>query len=272
MIMKKILIAIDFSESCVNAINYVVELIRDSSVLVEMVHVYNLQISVLNTNSEIPNSQYAEHNNRIRIELSNLMNLVPPQNRGCIHSVEAENPSSCIIKVAEELESELIVMAMRQKYTLIDRFLGTVTANTISKTNIPVLAIPNGCQYSKSENFLFPTEAPYSTSLTESMANNLYRLFNFCELYQDTNIYMVHINKGHCVDIQYNHKPIADLTFIVSCAPSVEEGILRVLEKQSIGLVAIAQKSRKFWERLYHSSVTRKLLFQARIPILVFTE
>ena len=270
--MKKILIAIDFSESCINAVNYVVEMIKGTTILIDMVHVYSLPFTMLNSSSDIKNNVIAKHESLIREKLSDQMLLVPDENRGSIQSSSGENPSSYIIDVAQQLEVELIVMAMRQKYTLIDRFLGTVTANTISNTTIPVLAIPNGSLYSKSENILFPTEAPYSSILTDTMAKRLNRLFEFCDLYRDTNIYMIHVNNGQCIDIEYQHKPIADLKFIVSCASTVEEGILKVVEKQSISLLAIEKKSRKFWERLYHSSVTRKLLFQARLPILVFTE
>jgi len=271
--MKKILIAVDFSESCSNAISYIINLINGTSIQVDMVHVYSIPVKLMTTiTAHVADDVLSDKKKYVTELLEEHMDLIPEKNRGEIFPIYGMDSSSDIIDLAETSKADLIVMALRQKYSMIDRFIGTVTANTMSKTSVPVLAIPNGSKYKSSCNILFPTEQPYAKTLTDELADQLDRLFDYCNIYDKTDIHMVHINKGEGVDIVYKHKPMNDLTFIVSNASSVEEGIKRVLEKHEIDLIAIQKKSRKFWQRLYHSSITRKLLFQARLPILIITK
>lgn len=270
--MNKILIALDFSDSCNNAIAYVKNLIQGTSIKVDMVHVYSIPVTSLTSISADAASEIIEGNKtHINNLLDNHMSTLPQHNQGNTYPVYGVYASSDIVDKANEVGADLIVMALRQKYSLIDRFIGTVTAHTISKSAIPVLAIPNGCTYNSTCKILFPTELPYANTLSDKMADQLDRLFGYCNLYTNPEVYMVHINEGEGVDVVYNHKPIVDLNFIVSNALNVDEGIKKILEKHNVDLIAIQKKSRKFWERLYHSSVTRKLLFQTRLPILIFT-
>jgi len=270
--MKKILIAIDFSESCDNAIAYVKEFIKDTNIIIDMIHVYSIPATTL-TNMPVNVAEQVIDGNKERVQkiLTEKMNQFPVHNQGETFPIYGVYASSDIVEKAKKIKADLIVMALRQKYSMIDRFIGTVTAHTMSKTSIPVLAIPNGSGFKKSCKILFPTDQPYSNFLTDEMANQLDRVFDFCELYENPQINMVHINKGEGVDIVYNHKPIPDVKFIVSNAKTVEEGIKSILDKKEVDLIAIQKKTRSFWERLYHSSVTRKLLFQARLPILIIT-
>jgi len=270
--MEKILIAIDFSESCTNAISFVNGLIKGSSIQVDMVHVYSVPVASLTSMSTKVAEELIEGNKKhIKELMLEQMQLVPLDNRGELHPVYGIYASSDIVDVANSVKADLIVMALRQKYSMIDRLMGTVTAHTISKSSVPVLAIPNGCSYKDTCNVLFPTEAPYSSSLTKSLDSQLQSLFDYCKNYESAKINMVHINQGDGVDIIYKHNAIRNLEFIVSNAKSVEEGIKNILSKYAIDLIAIQKKSRSFWERLYHSSVTRKLLYHAKLPILILS-
>lgn len=270
--MNKILIALDFSESCDNAISYVKELIKDTSIVVDMIHIYSLPTTTL-TNMPVHVAEKVLESSKEHViqQLNEKMLLLPSKNQGEKFPVYGIYPSSDIVEKAKSIKADLIVMALRQKYSMIDRFIGTVTAHAMAKTAIPVLAIPNGSVFKKSCKVLFPTEQPYSKTLTDEMADLLERLFDYCALFDNPQINMVHINKGDGVDIVYNHKPMSDIKFIVSNANSVEQGIKNILVKKELDLIAIQKKTRSFWERLYHSSVTRKLLFQARLPILIIT-
>ena len=270
--MKKILVAIDFSESCENALAYTKELVKDQDTRIDMIHVYNIPItSLTKMSADVVQDVIAENKRNVENMLTDVMQQFPKNNQGKIFPVYGNYASSDIVDKANQINADLIIMALRQKYSMIDRFIGTVTAHTISKTSIPVLAIPNGSTFSNSCNILLPTEQPYAKVLTDSIAANLARLFDYCDLFKTSNIYMVHINNGEGMDIEYKYKPLADVNFIVSNALSMDEGIKKILEKKEIELIAIEKSSRSFWERLYQSNITRKLLFKARLPILIFT-
>jgi len=271
--MKKILLAVDFSESCTNAIRYVNELVHNKDITVDMVNVYSVPIPTITTiTPDIAESVLRDCKDSSQKILEELMNLIDLKNRGSMHAVYGIYPSSDIIDVARTINADLIVMALRQKYSLIDRFIGTVTANTISKSPIPVLAIPNGASFEKSCSVLFPTEERYTSKMKESFVTEINNLINYCKLYPESTIYLVHIDEGNGIDIRFKYPDYSNVRFIASNAASVEEGVKNTIDNYSIDLIAIHKKSRTFWERLYHSSLTRKLLFRARLPLLIFTD
>ena len=270
--MKKLLVAIDFSESCTNAIFYVKELVKGTPLQVDMIHVHSMPVvSMINMSVNITDEVLDANTEHTKNLLDEQMLLLPSENRGETFPVHGEYASSEIIALAVDLESDLIVMALRQKYSIIDRVIGTITAQTIAKSALPILAIPNGCLFKTSSNVLLLTDESYSGKLTDQMASELERLFDYCDFYKDTEIHLVHINEGEkdSFDLVYHHAPLADLKFIVSNASTVAQGVKRVLEEYNIDLIAIHRKNSTFWERLFHSSLTRKLLFQAKLPIFV---
>jgi|GEM_PF-1261779 len=270
--MKKILIAVDFSESCTNAIAYIRHLTSGSKIKVDMMHMYSVPVVSLTnlpaeTVQQVMNSKKKE-SQELMIEQ---MNILESQNRGEIHLVYGVYPSSEIIEVAKSIEPDLIVMALRQKYSMIYRLLGTVTANTMYKTTIPLLAIPNGASFSNSCHVLHPTEEKHAQTLTDNLADQLEKLVDFCSIFKESSISMIHINKGAGLDVVYKNKPLGDIELIVSQAKTIHEGIKAALEKKEVDIIAIQKSSRNFWERLYHSSLTRKILFNAKLPILILT-
>jgi len=273
--MKKILLASDFSESCQNSLQYVMSLTEGKDIKIDLIHVYDMPASTIAHLPAYAVSNFLEKKKDSVIEqLNQLRNQLPVNQKGDIHAVYGVYPSSEIVHHAQKNNADLIVVALRQKYSLIDRMIGTVTAHTIEKSKIPVLAIPNGAQYEPIERILFPTTILDAGALSDKEEAALDWL---CDFWGDCNqpeIEMVHINQGNndgnSVDVQHSHQLLPDMKFIVSESKKVDEGILKVMEKEAVNLLAFYKPNRTFWERLYHSSVTRKLLFQSRLPLLVF--
>lgn len=268
--MKKILLAVDFSESCENALSYIKKLIKEKDVSVDLIHIYGLPIRTLTSMTFDLTENLIEENKRsVERLLKEQSELIPVNNRGDIHPVYGVYASSEIISKAEEVGADLIVMALRQKYSMIDRFIGTVTANTMSKSKVPVLAIPNGGKYNAKAKIVLPTKEPFASKLSNSMSKELCKLFDLCTLYSEIQLNVIHINKGAQEELQFTSTDYPRISIVASNAVSVEAGIKRILESNEINMIAIENENRTFWERLYHSSLTRKLLFQARLPILI---
>jgi len=269
--VQKIVLATDFSESCENALSYIKQMIQGTDVKVELVHVYDIPITTVSyATPQIAKQLLKDKKAQIIEELQTLSNLLPEANQGEVQAIYGVYPSSDIAYYASSIEADLIVMALRQKYSFIDRMMGTVTAHTIEKSAIPVLAIPNGAQYEPINNILFPTEMHSNGQLNEQEEDALEWLAGFWELCEQPEVDMVHINTDKGIDIEYKNRPLPNMNFLESYAKSVDEGILNIIDKKPVNLLAFYKPNRSFWERLYHSSVTRKLLFQSRLPVLIF--
>lgn len=270
--MRKVLFATDFSDSADGALDFAVNLLQGRNVKVDLIHVFDIPIPIASAVTHramidlIKERKYA-----VKRQLKELLEEFPKDQRGDVHAVHGAYPSSEIAELAREEQVDFIIMAMRQKYSLFDRIIGSCTAHTIQKSDIPVLAIPNGAEFSEFKTILFPTEMNVDDRLEESEKKALGWLYNFWELFDNPEINMIHVTENESeIETKVKNKPFEEMEFTVTGAESVEKGIFDYLKDHPVDLISIYKPNRGFWERLYHSSVSRKLLFKSRIPLLVF--
>ena len=143
--MKRILFATDFSDSCQNALKYVTQMVRGHDTKVDIIHVFDIPVSILSSVSYQSGLSMVSEKNKTCIQrLKEQLEFLDENNRGIIYCINGMYPSAEIAEIAEREEIDVIVMALRQKYSLIDKMIGSTTAHTIQKSTIPVLAIPSG--------------------------------------------------------------------------------------------------------------------------------
>lgn len=270
--MKKILFATDFSDSCQNALDYVVQMIGGKESKISLIHVFDLPVAVLSTISyHAAEGLFHEKSNACSKRLQEIQAQLDPNIQGELFCIQGAYPSAEIAEIADTYEYDLIVMALRQKYSLIDRMIGTTTAHTIQIAKTPVLAIPNGSVYRKVENILFPTAIHASKDLSDKELEGINWLFEFYTYANKPKIHMIHVKQTDPdLYINYKNNPFPPLDFIRTKAISVEDGIIKYLKEHEADLMAFYKPNRSFWERLYHSSISRKMLFKSRIPLLIF--
>lgn len=271
--MTNLLYATDFSESSLNAFEFVRNMVEKYPMKVNFVHVFDIPIpttTTLATNAVAGMIQ--EREEAVKNNLKSLRNELPEDNQGEIFAIYGTYPSTEIAEKAEEIDSMLIVMALRQRYTFFERLIGTTTAHTIQKSNVPVLAVPNGLQFTEFEAILFPTELTIGEELQEKELKALKWLQDFVGIVNKPEIQMIHISPiKDRITTTIKDKPFPGMEFTVTAANTIEDGILGYLEKNSMDLLAIYKPNRPFWERIYHSSSTRKFLEQKKVPLLVFS-
>ncbi len=272
--MKKLLFATDFSNSCENALHYIVSLVKGKEIKVDICHVYDIPIT---DSSYIP---YAAVQGMIDIKkdatikrLKDSLSELPEAQRGEAYPIFGVYPSAEITEKAEEIKADLIVMALRQKYSLMDRMVGSVTAHTIQKATVPVLAIPATATYSEFDDILFPCMMDSYLELTEPEKKAMEWLYSFWDLFDGPKVHLLHIEESEgdeTMDITFKNSPFKKMDFIISHAEDVHTGILQKLMEIDSDLIAVYKPHRKFWERLFHNSETKKLLYHSPVPLLVF--
>lgn len=270
--MRKVLFATDFSDSAEGALSFLAEMIEGREIEVDLIHVFDIPIPIASAvTHKAMIDMIKERRHAVKKQLRDVLEQFPKEQRGNVHAIHGAYPSTEISELAEEEGVDFIIMAMRQKYSLFDKIIGSSTAHTIQKSDIPVLAIPNGAKYSDFKSILFPTNMNIDDRLEGQEKKALEWLYNFWELFDNPEVNMIHVTEDESVlESRVHNKPFAEMEFIVTSAESVEKGILNYLEDHNIDLIAVYKPNRGFWERLYHSSVTRKLLIKSRIPLLVF--
>lgn len=137
---KKILLPTDFSENANNAFTFALELCRKLHAQLILLHAYQAPSS---TGMFISVESYMREDAQ--------SDMLPFINKAAevIHRQNVESiivkmdPISAITSVAINKEVDMIVMGTQGANSLVDIFLGTNTVGVMSKTDIPLLAIPN---------------------------------------------------------------------------------------------------------------------------------
>lgn len=273
--MKKLLFATDFSDTSQDALNYLIAFVADLDVQIDLMHVFDIPLTM--TGGQNPRSIKEIISNkkaRLEKEAQEVFKHIPVDQQGECHVIYGVYPSSEIRDLSRVLKSDLVVMGLRQKYSLIDRLMGTVTAHTIDKIEQPVLVIPQGAKFNGINRIVFPTMMANSVDLSQSEEEALAKLVELAKFSSDTEIDMIHVDvdaeKRAHIDEVFKNRPLDGFTYTRSFADSVDVGIMKYLESGDVDLLAFYRPHRSFWERIYHSSVSRKLLFQSRIPLFVF--
>lgn len=274
--MKKVLFCTDFSETSNLAFTYLLDFLNDRKLSIDLVHVFDIPITM--SSSQFPRAVeglITERGDALRQKLTSWRDRIPDEQTGELHVIYGVYPSTEIVELATRIKTDLIVMGLRQKYSMVDRLIGTVTANTISKSKVPVLAIPQGAVFQPIRNIIFPTIMGIDDQLSQAEEEALFKLIDFANFSGGTKVNFIHIqtdtkDEQSRIDIIFNDVPFKGIEYTRSYAPHVDEGVLKFLEDGKADLLAFYRPHRTFWERLYHSSLTRKLLFKSRTPLLIF--
>ena len=272
--MKRFLFAADFSKANANAFKYASDMVAGNDIVLDMVHVYDVPFAYTTETPARALKGYLSELRQSAIDrMENMMADLNPANKGKAYPIHGIYPSVEIHECAEELKPDLIIMSLREDYGLLKRLIGSVTARTIHKTRVPVLAIPAHAKHKKVENVLFPTILNMGEELGERENSALKWLTRFSGFLDNPEVELLHIiddEKKDGIDITMIGAPYNDLKLTYSHAYTVEEGILEYMEKKNPDLLAFYKPHRSFWERLYRPSRTRNLLYDSNIPLIIF--
>lgn len=272
--MKKILFPTDFSEVSKNAFIYALKLADAIDAEIITLHVYELDspayldVSIYlqeiyeyeelsdfeNYKDEIPVlRKIAEANNLSHIKISNV--LIPG------HLV------SEVVKLSNEENIDFIVIGTKGVTHLREVFLGTVTTKIMNECNTTVLAVPEKCDYAPIEKILFNTR--YHMSDVEPL-KKVVALANIFQSHVDClNVKPPHTvyNDDFVVDFK-NVFSEQDIAFHSVLGTDIEGAILNFIDQNKINMVAIHERHRNFFEKLFQVSLSKKLTFHINIPIL----
>ncbi len=192
------------------------------------------------------------------------------------YDLAPDNVLSGVLEYAREYKPGLVVMGTRGNKREGMWSFGSVTAKVIEKLRIPVIAVPKDFD---ARNKLAPKRIVYATGFDETDFWSLSRLATFANPF-DAQIYCLHISEAiEKQDEVSMHKMKKFITENLDIA-KIEYSLLECLDAQlcledfvqekSIDIVAMTTHHRNLFTKLYHPSLTKKVLFQTEVPLLVF--
>ena len=276
--MKKILVPTDFSASADNAVNFVVKTAVILSMEVILVHAFELSgdtyTDYMGINKEFNQSQLHEVNDKLVSLKASI-----EEKEGIIADtyIFSGTVKESIIQVTREKNIKLIVMGTTGASSLKEKIWGSKTADIISKSQVPVLAIPLEYTWKKPQKILF------ATNHFEKDPALLDVIFEMADLFKAQMHVAVFTNEAsdealtfleHDRSIPaYEHmlkEKYKDETIIIAhlFGHNFEETLQDYIRQQEIDILGMVTHKRSFADRVFHPSITRRMSYHTKIPLL----
>lgn len=268
--MLKILVPTDFSAASESAVNYAVELCKIIDAELDLLNVVHLKGALTDTMiKELENVLVEQADLRLQL-MKEQIAVKAPDLKVQVYEVEGKPVHEYIEKVTERMKADLLIMGTGGGNG-IRKFYGTNTSHVLENLPCPLIVVPEGAVFSGYNHIV------YATDLTEEY-EELPLIIDWARLFH-AEITVVHVFPEN-YKTEMMPEEIADdlrkkyhyqsLFFHAGKGNNIAEEVNRYTSEHSVDLIAVFTKKRNIVERLFHSSVSKALSFESKVPMLVF--
>ena len=273
--MKKIVVPVDFSGCSRTAAEYARQFANDSGMRMELLHVHHPVVDPHNAVILDPDlgSQLKEQLEEWRLQFENVnRNGV---NRPVDTRFEIGYPVQAIVEAADNENVDLIVMGTLGANDVVDKLLGSNASSVAVKSEKPVLLVPPNNEYSQLRHIVVAFD---KDALDTTLLNHLVELnepFN-------AHIDFVHVHEGDSDDfasmrdslmrkvfLHGNPKFSFDIHEIAASGRGIPQDIESYCDEHKPDLLVVTALKRAFFERIFHTSVSKQLCLHPHGPVLV---
>jgi nucleotide-binding universal stress UspA family protein len=271
--MKKILVAVDFSASSLNALSYAAHFAADTSSELYVMTVYNtINYTPVLILGDI-NKNLLDESTKLKEKLSNTCKKACG-NLGVkyhVHTVVGV-PEIEIQKFARKLKTSLIIMGQTGNGGLKRYFLGSTTSHVINTSSIPVLIIPPNKKYKPIKNIIFTTDLEPSNISFLKYGAEFARYFN-----AKLTLLFIDVNSGYNKEniiskmenlIQQKFK-YANIKGVICSDFTVENGISYYLQKHKADIAILVKHHPTLHKAFKQGSNSGKIADKLTMPALI---
>lgn len=287
---RRILVPVDFSDYSLKACQVAFNLAKELNAKVKILHVYfNPYFPTALPMAEVFAYQAKDEEafqsivDKVKSDIQKLCNTIdkkvadgefPPINYSYV--LREGLPEEEIVSFVKEYKPSLITMGTRGKDQKDADLIGSVTAEVIEMTQIPVLTVPEDIHF-------FDTESIHNISFLTNFSQrdllSFEAMLNFIKN-KDVTIHLTHLankktDKWDTIKMegikayfvkQYPDVKI-DYTFIDG--PDQLKNLDKYIKNANIDMLALTTAKRNIFARMFSPSVSRKMLFYSNTPLLV---
>ncbi|HEY5370097.1 MAG TPA: universal stress protein [Hanamia sp.] len=274
--MQKILVPTDFSNNALKAVGYAAEIAKKSGASIFLLHVIEPTINMATMQTDSSRKMVLEERKaELNLSLKSIANVYPQIK--VVPFLVGGAVVSSILEYAENEKMDMIVMGTKGASGLKKFFIGSVAAEVIGKTKIPVLTVP--VSYEMEE----PDAIVFTTNQFEKNKDILEKIIAISKLFSAVIHVVVFrgIDGDEIANLIYNDEQLSDyLKFLKENFPDeifkgellegkdFENEIGRYTNKNGIGIIAMVTYPKSFFEKVLQKSVTKNMAFHSTIPIL----
>jgi nucleotide-binding universal stress UspA family protein len=267
--MKKILIPTDFSNNANNALKYANDFAKAINNKIVLLHSYLPLVGKYNMISGIVAEDIAiqKKSSEKKLEKVSSKYVKVPSS----HLVKIGDTIDEIIDAAQKSKSQLIIMGTHGASGLKQILFGSNTSDVISKSNIPVLAIPQRYRFKKINTIVYATD----------LNNTINELKHIIPIAKQLDATIEVLNLNYSYNKNDDKKPLVEkrikaLTYkkikLIEKKATIEqtmiEQIKKYLVKRKPQLLVMFPEDKAWFDKLFISSKTEELANQLKLPLL----
>jgi nucleotide-binding universal stress UspA family protein len=274
--MKTVIVPTDFSDISNNALDYAVDLAKDTGSSLLVFHAYQVPVSMTDVPIVLVSVEELQKNADNKV--SELKRSIEQSTAGAV-KVYAEAKLGDTVDELEDLCNRIkpfaVVMGTKGATGLERVLFGSTTLTTIRHLTWPVIIVPPGKKYSPIRKIGFACDF---AEIVETTPTELIKKF-IKEF--DAELHVLNVdykNKHFRPDTPEQSALLHDLLedlrpkydFIED--ENIDAGINRFAEKNSLDLLITIPKKHKLLEGLFRKSHTKELVFHSHVPIMCVHE
>lgn len=184
-------------------------------------------------------------------------------------------PEEEILRYAKEYRPVIIIMGTRGKNQKDIDLIGSVTAEVIERSRVPVLAIPENTpfkQFSEVKRVAFITNFDQRDLIAfDSLINSLKPFHFSISLIHLTDVSNTwnEIKLGGIKEYFQKQYPQLEIYYDVVKNDDLLNSLDNYIKTNHIGIIALTSYKRNIFSRLFNPGIARKMIFHSDTPLLV---
>jgi len=272
--MVNILIPTDFSDLSKIAVQYGIKIVNKLGGTLTLLHVVNI---VRPTRATIRLQLKSFQKDLMKTSTDDLENFAKNFSRQLktsepiqIKVVKGVSFNDTVKREAKKLHTGLIVMGTKGATGLKKYILGSNTASVIEVSHVPVLAVPEGGTFKNFKNVVYATDLKH-------VQKELKILIPYLQEFGST-VHLLHITPSLKEVLKVEKKieaileksEFTNVVCKVIVNKNVDEAIDYYVNAVKADLLTMFTHDLSFYEKLFDRSITRKIAFQSKVPLLAF--
>jgi len=288
---SRILVPVDFSDYSIKACRIAFNLARDLNAKVKILHVYfnpyyptALPMAEAFAYQGKEEKEFQNVIDRVKENIQKLCNMIdkkvsegefPPINYSYV--LREGLPEEEIVTFTKEYKPALIVMGTRGKDQKDADLIGSVTAEVIEMTHVPMIVIPENTPFTdmkQIKHIAFLTNFSQRDLISFDLLAKLLNPFN------DIRISLTHISvkkgdkwdeiKLEGIKSYFSRRyPNLNLDYKLIDTNDMLKSLDEYIKSDGIEILALTTSKRNIFARMFSPSISRKMLFHSDTPLLV---
>jgi len=271
--LRKVIIPTDFSENAENALQCALAWTKKWNTHIELLHVIPPYVDGMNPESALV---MAEQQNILlqsaEKSMEELRHRMKHDEARISSQVMMGDPGLTISAHAQDNQAEMIIMGSTGVHGLLDRMFGSTSSVVATHARVPVLFIPPKISEIRFDKIVYASD--YSSA---SLAN-IFFIMRLAHQYEGL-VDFIHVSHASPVEeglkevkikqmLEEIH-PGARYRFDIIDSDEVATALYDYAAQQQADLLVTVHRHFDIWQRLFEKSLSGKLAFEARMPVLV---